>query len=92
MNPSSTLLGGNRRKDRRRPRASPFGHANGLGVQRRALHVFDEAILLGDALLSYDAGHGRGPCRTLLLDEGSRARKRRPLAGISNSPLGPLPR
>ena len=45
------------------------GHANGLGVQRRALHVFDEAILLGDALLSYDAGHGRGPCQTLLLDE-----------------------
>lgn len=92
MNPSSTFLGGNRRKDRRRPRASPFGHANGLGVQRRALYVFDEAILLGDALLSYDAEHGRGPCRTLLLDEVEGPEAAAAGRDLKQPGLGPLPR
>jgi len=57
------------------------------------LHVFDEAILLGDALLSYDAGHGRGPCRTRLLDEEFEGPETAAAGRDLEQPsLGPLPR
>ena len=38
-------------------------------VQRRALDVLGEAILLGDAAVAHDARHGRGLGQALLLDQ-----------------------
>ena len=38
-------------------------------VQRRALDVLGEAVLLGEPVGAHDAGHGRGPRQPLLLDQ-----------------------
>jgi hypothetical protein len=56
-------------------------------VQRRALDVLGQAVLLGDPVQADNAGYGRGLGQALLLDSSSNARKRRPPAGISYMPV-----